>query len=248
MIDDLDESLRAIVVRDAFNGASVDVAFDAPTKDWASRRNAPTVDLYLYDIREKTDRRDVAYLRVRDDNGRVTGRQPPPRRFALSYLITAWTKRAEDEHRLLSAMLSCFLRFEALPKDQLQGALAEQDHPILVTIALPPPEDRSISELWTALGGELKPSLDLVVTVPFDTSRTISAGPPVLEERLLIGPRTGGKRGRPRESPGKPERGRSDRRRPPEDTPSLPAAEETVYGGRAPHRGRTLRVREIPGP
>jgi hypothetical protein len=40
--------------------------------------------------------------------------------------------------------------------------------PIPVTVALPPPEDRALSDVWSALGGELKPSLDLVVVSPFE--------------------------------------------------------------------------------
>jgi hypothetical protein len=35
--------------------------------------------------------------------------------------------------------------------------------------------------VWSALGGELKPSLDLVVVAPFDYRREIEFGPPVLE-------------------------------------------------------------------
>jgi hypothetical protein len=50
-------------------------------------------------------------------------------------------------------------------------------------IALPPPEDRSFADVWSALGGELKPSLDLVVCAPTDTGRryeaaTLVTGPP----------------------------------------------------------------------
>jgi hypothetical protein len=52
MIQDVDESLRALVRRDAVPGNEVEVLLDAPTKDWASRRNTPTLDLYLYDLRE----------------------------------------------------------------------------------------------------------------------------------------------------------------------------------------------------
>jgi len=33
--------------------------------------------------------------------------------------------------------------------------------------------------VWSALGGELKPSLDLVLAVPFDTRWSEMAGPPV---------------------------------------------------------------------
>ncbi len=190
MIHDVDESLRALVRRDALNGSPVEIAFDAPTKEWVARRNAPTVDLYLYDIREDLARREVMWENVRDATGRVVERRPPPRRFRLSYLVTAWTQRPEDEHRLLSALLSCFIRHEAMPRDVIAGPLAEQTLPVYVTVALPPPEDRSFADVWTALGGELKPSLDLVITAPLDTRRTEVAGPPVLEEPRLrvVGP------------------------------------------------------------
>src|SRR5213592_2249555 len=132
MIQDVDESLRALVKRDALNGSKADVAFDAPTKEWSSRRNTPTVDLYLYDIREDLEQREVMWESIRDDSGFVTERRPPARRFKLSYLVTAWTQRPEDEHRLLSSLLSCFLRFEALPIELLSGPLRDLDYPVPV--------------------------------------------------------------------------------------------------------------------
>jgi len=246
MIDDLDESLRLTVQEYGLNGSGVDLAFDAPNKDWAARRSAPTVNLYLYDIREDLERRKVAYEKVLNEKGHTVGRRPPPRRFALSYLITAWTQRAEDEHRLLSRMLGCFIRMEALPADMLQGALKEQPLPILVEIALPPPDDRSISELWTALGGELKPSLDLVVTVPFDTGRDQEAGPPVLEE-----PRIRVAAAEEAVEPARPRRGRRTAPKPVEEQPAAAVAieAETLAAGSDKQPGRVLRVRPIrPGP
>jgi hypothetical protein len=175
MIHEVDETLRGIVKRDVINGSDIEVVFDAPTKDWASRRNTPTIDIYLYDIREDTKRRQAGVLDVHDDEGRITGRRTMPRVFKLSYLITAWTQRAEDEHRLLSAMLACFLRNDRIPADWLAGTLQENGWPLDVTIALPPPEDRALSDVWSALGGELKPSLDLVVTTPIDVERFVPA-------------------------------------------------------------------------
>src|SRR6266487_3612595 len=169
MIQDVDESLRALVKRDALNGSKADIAFDAPNKEWSSRRNTPTVDLYLYDIREDLEQREVMWEDIRGDSRDsrlITERRPPPRRFKLSYLITAWTQRPEDEHRLLAGLLGCFLRYEALPEEILAGQLREQRLPILVSIALPPPPDRNLSDVWSALGGELKPSLDLIVVAP----------------------------------------------------------------------------------
>ena len=189
MIHDVDEALRKLVLEYAVNGSGAEVSFEAPTKDWAARRNTPTVNVYLYDVREDLDRRQVEWEEIRDESGRVTSRKPPPRRYKLSYLVTCWTQRPEDEHRLLSVLLGCFLRHAVLPDDVLGGALAQQPHAAIVTIALPPPEDRNLSDVWTALGGELKPSLDLVVTAPFDSQRQIEAGPPVLEEpRIEVQP------------------------------------------------------------
>jgi Pvc16 N-terminal domain len=187
MIHDVDESLRALVKRDALNGSNVEIAFDAPTKDWAARRNTPTLDLYLYDIREDVARRDVTIDPVRDPRTHVvTARQPRPRRFKLSYLATAWTQRPEDEHRLLSALLSCFVRHEFLPPEVLAGELTRLTLPCHLTIALPPPQDRSLSDVWSALGGELKPSLDIVVVVPMEIHRSTEVAPPVLDRLLDV--------------------------------------------------------------
>jgi hypothetical protein len=240
MIDDVDRSLKALVTRDVLNGSGAEVTFEAPTKEWAARRTTPTLDLYLYDIQEDVDRRDNAYEDVRDDQGMVTDRRPPPRRFALSYLVTAWTQRPEDEHRLLSATLSCFLRFDRLPDAALQGSLEDIRWPVLVTVALPPPKDRSISDLWTALGGELKASLDLVLIVPFDTARVIVAAPPVVEEpRIDVVTE-----GRADETSPGPRR-RGQRRKGPSQTGlDVAVIDETKQSGTETKPGRTLRVRE----
>jgi hypothetical protein len=180
MIHEVDELLEKLVKRDALNGSSVELLFDAPTKDWVARRNAPTVDLYLYDIREDLQRRVPAWEDARDAEGKVHIRQLPPRRFKLSYLVTAWTQRPEDEHRLLSALLSAFIRNPMIKADQLEGTLAEPDLPVYIDVGQPPSQDRSLADVWSALGGELKPSLDLVVTAPIAVNRSAPIGPPVL--------------------------------------------------------------------
>ena len=181
MIHEVDSALLALVKREAVDTTDVDVVLDAPTKDWANRRNAPTVNCYLYDIREDLRRRERGVLNRYDEAGRVRGRHPPPRFIKLSYLVTAWTQRPEDEHRLLSSLLVGFLRYEALPPDLLAGPLAEQGVPVPMTVALPPPEDRSFADVWTALGGELKPSIDVVVSAPVPAGRLEPAAGLVLE-------------------------------------------------------------------
>ena len=139
MIQDVDESLRNLIRRDALTGTDVEVLLDAPTREWSARRNSPTLDMYLYDIREDLRRRENGLIDVLDEAGHVKERRRPPRYYKLSYLVTAWTQRPEDEHRLLSAVLLCLLRHDHLPLDVLAGRLAGSTLPIAVTVALPPP-------------------------------------------------------------------------------------------------------------
>jgi hypothetical protein len=181
MISVVDDALREVVRRHALDGSDVDVVFDAPTKDWAARRNAPTVNIYLYDIREDLRRRERGWSEHRDAAGTVVARRPTPRYFKLSYLVTAWVQRPEDEHRLLDSLLRAFLRYDALPDDLVTGLLAEPGLVVPVTVGLPPPEDRAFADVWSALGGELKPSLDIVVVAPVDTGVVFEVGPPVTD-------------------------------------------------------------------
>jgi hypothetical protein len=185
VIPDVDHALKTLIEREAVDPAEVEVVFDAPTKEWASRRKGPTVNVYLYDIREDLRSRQNGLLNEYDGD-RVRARHLPPRHFKLSYLVAAWTQQPEDEHRLLASLLACFLRYEALPRDVLGGTLAELGLSVVMDVALPPPEDRSFADVWTALGGELKPSLDVVVTAPLDTGRSSPAAPPVLFPTTLI--------------------------------------------------------------
>ena len=83
----------------------MDVDFDAPTKDWARDRNQPTIDIYLYDIRQDVAAASTSGENVRDDDGLIV-RAPAaaevlPPRLPRDGLDAA----AEDEHRLLSALL-----------------------------------------------------------------------------------------------------------------------------------------------
>ncbi|MER7399700.1 DUF4255 domain-containing protein [Streptomyces sp. NPDC000151] len=181
MIHEVDEVLKGLLTGGALAGSGVEVAFDAPTREWAARRNAPAIDAYLYDIREDVQRRQRGTVPVRDEQGVVLARRQPPRWFRLAYLVTAWTKRPQDEHRLLSAVLATLLPYETLSPDQLTGSLADLGLTVPLTVAGSSTEARSTADVWTALGGELKPSLDVVITAPFPAYPEYDAGPPVTE-------------------------------------------------------------------
>ncbi|MEU9590245.1 DUF4255 domain-containing protein [Streptomyces sp. NPDC048193] len=181
MIHEVDEVLKTLLGGGALAGSGIDVSFEAPTRDWAARRNGPVVNTYLYDIREDVARRQRGQMAVRDEHDIVVRRRQPPRWFRLSYLVTAWTKTPQDEHRLLSAVLATLLPHEMVPPAGLPGSLGALGLSVPLTVAGIQTESRSLAEIWSALGGELKPSLDLVVTAPFPAFPEYDAGPPVTE-------------------------------------------------------------------
>lgn len=189
MINDVDDSIRALLEAEIVRGANIDIAFDLPNQEWASKRQGPALNVYLYDVREDLERRQVQFEPQYDAGGMVTARTTPPRRFKLAYLVTAWAQRPQDEHRLLSAVLDTFVATDEFPAQHLQGRVAGVG-PIKVTIALPLPPGRSLSDTWSALGGGLRPTLDLVVTVPLGARTDPHVGPPVLEGPTIavIGP------------------------------------------------------------
>ncbi len=188
MIPEIDEALFRLLRGGAVPDKGVEVAFEPPTRDWAARRGGPAVNAYLYDIREDVALRNSGMETLRDERGIASGRRRPLRFFRLSYLLTSWTKRAEDEHRLLAAMLGCLLSTDVLPLGET-GALAGLGVPIPLTVATPPREARSLADIWSALGGDLKPSLDVVVTAPFPRRLDDPVAPPVTDTHAVIAAR-----------------------------------------------------------
>lgn len=187
MINEVDVALHGLLTEVVLAATGTEVVFEPPSKDWAARCSAPTVDLFLYDIREDPTRRQAGRIEQADGEGVVTSLREPPRWYRLSYLVTAWTRLPQDEHRLLSALLAGLVGQPLLPTSRLTGTLADLGLPVRLDVALPPVESRSLADLWSALGGELKPSLDLVVTAPLALPGTVAAAPvrDALDVRLL---------------------------------------------------------------
>jgi hypothetical protein len=183
MIHDVDACLAALIKAEALRETEAEVVFDAPTTGWAARRTGPAIDVFLYDLREDVTRRDAQTWPERDQSGRITGRRRGTRHFKLSYLLSAWTSRPEEEHRLLGQLLEALIRYDRIPATHLRGRM--RDTTVLLNLALPPGPDRSVSDLWNALGGEMKPALDLVVGVAVDPARTYEVGKPVLEPPIV---------------------------------------------------------------
>ena len=187
MLDDVDRSLAALL-GSRLEAEKVEVIFDAPTADWTgSGDRKRVVDLFLHDVREDLTARTADWDDVRGDDGRVLGRQSPPRRYLLSYLVSAWTGDPLEDHRLLGLVLETVLERESIPAELLQGRLRDQGLPVMLQVAvrdLPTPE---AFDLWGALGAPLRSSLSLLVAAPLLPQLSTELAPPA--ERLDLGVR-----------------------------------------------------------
>ena len=177
MLHLLDESLEAFLrAAVPLPKREVDVAFEAPDRDWAARVSRPTVNLYLWDVRRNLDERDGGLESVAGPDGRPRLRPPLPR-VDCRYLVTAWTSEVQDEHSLLGHTLAALLLHGTIEERYLQGAIAQVVP--APTLEVAGPEGRDNSDFWSALGGQLKPGLDVVVTATVDAAVLVAAGPPV---------------------------------------------------------------------
>ncbi|GCB46903.1 DUF4255 domain-containing protein [Streptomyces sp. NL15-2K] len=180
MIHEVDEGLRRLLGESGLEASGVEVVFDAPTRDWAARRSAPTVCVFLYDIREDATRRGSGAGEVYDEDGHLVARRSPARWFELTYLVTAWASRPQDEHRLLSQVLTCLVAADSLPARLLTGTLAELGLIVGLDAGGSGLDAPAASDVWSALGGELKASLEVRVRAPL-AGVTTAVAPPVTE-------------------------------------------------------------------
>ncbi|MFF6777245.1 DUF4255 domain-containing protein [Streptomyces sp. NPDC012637] len=177
MIHEVDEGLRRLLAGSGLEASGIEVVFDAPTRDWAARRSAPTVCVFLYDVREDHTRRGSGGGEVYDAEGLVVARRTPPRWFELTYLVTAWAGRPQDEHRLLSEVLSCLVAHDAVPPGLLGGTLAELGLLVPLEVGGTGADAPAASDVWSALGGELRPSIGLRVRAPLAGVARSTAAP-----------------------------------------------------------------------
>ncbi|WP_406103403.1 DUF4255 domain-containing protein [Streptomyces sp. NBC_01003] len=199
MIHEVDEALRRLLDESGLAASGIEVVFDAPTSDWAARRSAPTVCVFLYDIREDNTRRGSSGGEVYDEDGFVVARRSPARWFWLTYLVTAWAGRPQDEHRLLSQVLGTLVATDTLPPRLLTGSLAELGLIVGLDAGGTGLDAPAASDVWSALGGELKPSLGVRVRAPLGGIQQVAA-PPVTEGVVV--------RSVPRAEPDEPESAR----------------------------------------
>jgi hypothetical protein len=173
MIHDLDEALEQLLVeKGGLDPALVDIRFEAPTRERLSAVNIPTVNLYLYDLRENLELREMNWDVEREGNQRVRIKRRPLR-IDLSYTVTCWTTAVEDQHRLLWRVMETLFRHTPLPDELHRGELMNLLHPVQLKVAQPDGVLKNLSDVWGSLQVEYPPSIQLVATLELDLNQVV---------------------------------------------------------------------------
>ena len=166
MINDLNASLLKLA-RTHPNIKDIPVLFDVPSREWSSNDKV-AVNFHLYDIRENLDRRDTQRQQSELDKDGKVKLSPRPVRLSLSYLVTCWGK-AEDQYKLLWSVLETLSANSPIEEDFLEGDLKKQGR-VPTQVAQPDGVLQNISEFWSTLGNQIRPSVSLVATLELSPS------------------------------------------------------------------------------
>ena len=169
MIDELDEALRQLFIRELpIKNNEVDVVFDQPKREWSARLSRPTINIFLHDVRENVKLRQAQFHRAAERT--PTGQAIQPLNYVrldLHYVITIWATDPEDEHRLLTRALLVLFRHQELPNDLIPDSLQNQPYPIPLTVAQYETVEKP-SDIWNVMDNQQRPAIMLLATISLD--------------------------------------------------------------------------------
>jgi hypothetical protein len=185
MIHDVDKTLEKLIYeRGNLDKNEIDVSFELPNGDWVSRLARPTINCWCYDLRENVKLRNMEINVNRME--RYAQMRLAPMRFNLTYLVTAWARKIEDEHQLLWRVLGALARTSVWEPGLCEGMLREQPYDIPVAVGQIGDTTGNITDLWSVLESEMRLGFTVVLTLALDVERAIEA-PLVFEAEVGVG-------------------------------------------------------------
>ncbi|CAN5472376.1 hypothetical protein BH10ACT8_BH10ACT8_26440 [soil metagenome] len=184
VIFETDQALAATLKAKVLGAAPVGIAFDPPSRPWIQSLKGPTVNLFLFDLKENASRRESAYEPIRDADGVVIGHRPPMQRWDLHYTVTVFAPQVVIEHKILSAVLRYFASIDVLPVELMPTALSEVGYPVTVSTGSGPKRG-----MFLNYAGDMKVGFEMAITVPIPSLPAPPPAPPVQQApRLDVGP------------------------------------------------------------
>lgn len=187
MIADLDETIRQLLIAELpVKNGEIDISFEQPKREWSARISKPTVNMFLYDLRENATLRQHGWERLAPGNGNnLAHLKRTPFRVDCLYMLTTWAAEPDDEHRLMTRALLALFRYPVLPDDRLLGSLKNPLFEIQARLAS---HDRltNPAEVWSSLDNEMRPSVSYIITLALDPWQEVT-GPAVRTLTLRTG-------------------------------------------------------------
>ncbi|MEM8863225.1 MAG: Pvc16 family protein, partial [Chloroflexota bacterium] len=184
-------SLRSLLIRDLpISNGDIDIKFDQPTRDWSARLTKPTINLFLYNVRENATLRQHHWQAAGmggNGNGHphLATKKRMPFRVDCTYMLSVWAAHPEDEHTLLTRAMLALFRHPILPEEVLEPGLRNQPVDIRAELAS---EDKlsNPAEIWGSLNNDIKPIVPYVLTLALDPWDEVS-GPIVQQFEIRAG-------------------------------------------------------------
>lgn len=190
MIADLDQTIEKLLTTEfPIKNGEIDIAFDQPKREWSARLARPTINFFLFDIRENNVLRQHQWEKM----AQLQGNGGPPHiqqkrtpfRIDCHYIITSWAANPKDEHRLLSRTLLTLFRFPILPESSFAGDMKNQSFKIQARLVT---HDHltNPAELWGSMDNEIRPSMSYLITLAADPWAEVT-GPAVTSYSMSTG-------------------------------------------------------------
>jgi hypothetical protein len=182
MIQDFDKTIeKAIYELGRLSRTEVDVSFEQPNGEWSARINRPTVNVWCFDMVENVKLRHHSW--EFETRGQTAVGRIHPMRFDLTYLVTAWARKVEDEHNLLWRALSALVQVREIEPERAEGLLKDQPFRIPLLVGHMPERTASLSDLWSVLNNQMRLGFTFVVTLALDPSVVVET--PITSERRM---------------------------------------------------------------
>ena len=177
MFADLDETIRQILIKGIpLDLSEVDVSFEAPDRDWSGRLSRPTVNCFLYDVRENLDLRAIDFEQMRNNGKGTTPRSASPRASMPRTRSRSGPAPPRTSTSCCGGTLVVLFRNPILAEDVLQGSLKNQIFPTPTKVIQPNQARANPAELWQSIDNRIRPALTYTVTVPLDPDISFTDG------------------------------------------------------------------------
>lgn len=162
-----------------------DVSFEPPSGTWSAQLSRITVNLFLFGVGRSPQPPRPAVTRAPETGPKQ--RRPQLPMLELHYLVSAWAGTVRDEHQLIGELLTQCVLHQVLPGKHIDAEVAAP-----IQLAVAPHDNNRAKDVWSTVGGAIKPAFELIVTTPIDALPFVDLAPDVRRMESILAPNQDG--------------------------------------------------------